>query len=230
MNYRAVRGSVLDRGVCSVCKCKECVTVNLNEGIRLSCADYPVSALAEEVRASKHLFHGGGGVTLSGGEPTVQFDGIKEFLGLLKADGINTAIETNGTHPKLPELFPLLDVLIVDLKHYDSAKMKASVGLGNTVCLENISMAARLHGNVWLRITLIPGFNDSLQDIEQYVALFRRLPRESISLELISYHEYGKVKWRQCGMEYEMKAAEKMPDIAEYENLFRHAGMKIIRT
>ena len=229
--HGAIREQVLDRKVCKTCEAMECVTLNPNEGIRLSCVDYSVSELMEEVRASRHLFHGGGGVTLSGGEPTVQFKAVRAFLEELKAEGVNTTVETNGTYPGLPELFPLIDTLIIDLKHYDNAKAKKTVGQGNKTVLENISRATESHGCVWLRITLIPGFNSSPADIEQFVSLVSKLPQKHLSVELLSYHEYGRVKWEQCGMKYNMNCtAITKQNVAEYELLFRQAGVNVIRT
>ena len=68
---------------------------------------------------SKPLFFDGGGVTLTGGEATLQFEGVKALLSELKKAGIHTALETNGSHPRLEELLPQTDLLIFDLKHWD---------------------------------------------------------------------------------------------------------------
>jgi len=229
--HGAISGKVLDRGICGTCGTRECVMLNPNEGIRLSCKEYSMNELMDEVRASRHLFHGGGGVTLSGGEPTMQFESTRTFLEALKAEGVDSAIETNGTHPRLPDLFPLIDTLIIDLKHYDSAKAKETVGRGNKTVLDNISRAAELHGCVWLRITLVPGFNSSPADIEQFVALVGKLPQDHLSVELLFYHEYGRVKWEQCGMKYNMNCAAMTKQSAEeYESMFRKAGVTIAKT
>jgi len=229
--HGAIRGQAVDKKVCATCKARECITLNPNEGIKLSCKEYSVNELMDEVRASRHLFHGGGGVTLSGGEPTIQFESTRAFLDELKAEGIGSAVETNGTHPRLPDLFPLIDTLIIDLKHYDDAKAKKAVGQGNKAVLKNISLAAELHGCVWLRITLIPGFNSSPDDIEQFVLLVSGLPQKHLSVELLSYHEYGRVKWEQCGMNYNMNcSAIPKQNVAEYESKFRKAEINVVRT
>ena len=229
--HGAIHDQALDRSVCSSCEARECVTRYPNEGIRLSCTEHAVSELMDEVRASRHLFHSGGGVTLSGGEPTMQFAALGAFLEALKAEGFDTAIETNGTHPDLPCLFPLIDTLMLDLKHYDDAKARETVGHGNTTVLANLARAAAVHGRVWLRITLIPGFNSSPADLAQFVSLVGTLPQKHLSIELLTYHEYGRVKWEQCGMNYNMNvAAMPTPDVEEYERLFRAAGINVINT
>lgn len=229
--HGAICDQAVDRRRCKTCRAKECVTENPNQGIRLSCSEYPVPELMDEVRGCKALFHSGGGVTLSGGEPTLQFEAVRAFLKRLKADGVNTALETNGTHPDLSELFPLIDTLIFDLKHYDAARMKETVGRGNKTVLENLRRAAASHRCVWLRITLVPGFNASAADVVRFVEMIRRLPQEHLSVELLSYHEFGKVKWEQCGLPYRMKSAGGRPYNKEkYEALFRRAGINVIRT
>jgi pyruvate formate lyase activating enzyme len=227
----AIRGQALDRSFCRDCGMRECVTLHPNEGIRLSCADYTIETLMDEVLASKHLFHSGGGVTLSGGEPTVQFDAVQALLEALRAAGVNSAVQTNGTHPRLPELFPLIDTLILDLKHHDDEQMRKRVGQGNEVALANLALAAERHARVWVRMTLIPGFNSSADDMRQFAGLIGALPQEHISVELLPYHDYGRVKWAQCGMECRMNgAAVPRECVAEYESVFRQAGVKVVKT
>ena len=68
-----------------------------------------------------------------GGEATLQFDAITLLLNKLKQSGINTAIETNASHPKLENLFPLIDTLIMDFKHYDNEMHKKVTGISNSI-------------------------------------------------------------------------------------------------
>ncbi|OGV67759.1 MAG: hypothetical protein A2283_12385 [Lentisphaerae bacterium RIFOXYA12_FULL_48_11] len=229
--HGAIYNGKIDRRICAQCSSRECVTVNLNQGIRLSYSMYSCVQLLHEVISSKHLFHNGGGVTLSGGEPSLQYDAVRHFLGLLKANEINTVVETNGSHSKLSALFPLIDMLIIDLKHYDVGKGLSVVGVNNNVVLGNISRAAEEHGNLLIRITLIPGFNSTGDDIVHFLSLLKLLPREHLAIEFLHYHEYGRVKWEECGMEYKMNITGGVKeDITEYESLFRQAGMNVIRT
>ena len=90
--------------------------------------DYTIAALVDEVISSKMMFFDGGGVTLTGGEVTVQPEEVREFLSELHRLGIHTCIETNGGSDCLEALFPLVDYLIMDIKHYDSDIHKAVIG------------------------------------------------------------------------------------------------------
>lgn len=229
--HGAIRNGVLDRSVCKACAAKECVTVNKNTGIVRKCKSYDVDELVNEAVRCSPMFFDGGGVTLSGGEPTLQFDAVKEFFTKLKARGINTAIETNGTSDRLVELYPLIDQLIMDFKHYDSEKHKAVTKVGNEQVKANIIEAIRLKKPLYLRTPLINGFNASPDDIKGFLDFFKDKDTSNIHYEFLSYHEFCKDKWRECGYEYTMKNAFVTPQtLKAFEKAFRESGIDVIRT
>ncbi len=186
--------------------------------------------VSEAVKAQL-MFFGGGGVTFTGGEPTVQLNALKFVLAQLKENGIHTAIETNGTNPKLPELFELVDFLIMDFKHYNSDKLKEFTGVGAEILKQNILSAAKNRSQLLLRIPLINGFNAGAEDAKGFAEFLKPLWHEGMALELLRYHEYGKDKWAQNGMEYKMENAfvseEAFEDI---EQVFISCGIKLVRT
>ena len=227
----AIKNNGLARKVCVHCTEKTCLHSNRNLGIKLSSRSYPIQDLVAEVTAAKPLFHSGGGVTLTGGEPTLQFECVRQLLTELKNKDINTAIETNGTHPSLKELFPLLDTLIIDCKHCDDTIHKNVLGLSNSIILSNITRAASEHPRVWLRIPLIPDFNSSPEDMEKIVAFVTALKQENLCVELLPYHEYGKVKWEQCGMAYVERTGGLDSGIRDlFEEKLKQKGVRTIRT
>jgi pyruvate formate lyase activating enzyme len=201
----AVSGGKLDREICGQCKERECLSVKYkSKGIRLSCEERTIDEVYEEIINSSPMFYDGGGVTFTGGEATMQFDALKELLIRLKTAGIHTAIETNGSNPKLPELFPYIDQMIMDCKHWDAVKHKQYTGIPIDVVLSNLKAAADEHGQVDIRIPFIGGVNDSEEDMKQFVALFRTFATESVTFEILKYHEFGKNKWAECGRTYQM--------------------------
>ncbi|MDR1464515.1 MAG: radical SAM protein [Oscillospiraceae bacterium] len=171
---------------------------------RFSCAALPAADLAAECLAAKRLFFGGGGVTFTGGEPTLQFPALRTALTQCKAAGIHTAIETNGTHPRLPELFPWIDFLILDCKHYDDAAHRRWTGQGIETVSENLRAAAQDRSQLLVRIPLIHGVNASEDDAHGFARHLRALGADRHPLELLRYHEYGRDKWTQCGWDYTM--------------------------
>lgn len=228
----AVHEGELDRSFCTECADTPCIVGARQKGIRLSCKEYLVDTLVREAVNSKPMFFDGGGVTLTGGEITLQFEAVKELLGKLHEKGINTAIESNGTHPHMEELLSVVDEWIMDIKHYDDRKHMEWLGVSNAWVLKNITMAVQRHRDVLLRIPLIPGFNDSPEDARGFAdALKCCAGRENVRLEILPYHEFGKGKWEQCGMTYTMAPARISPETRQtFEETFRSKGIHVVRT
>lgn len=150
------------------------------------------------------MFFDGGGVTFTGGEATMQFDALKELLVRLRAAGIHTAVETNGTHPRLPELFPYIDQLIMDCKHWGEDRHRSYTGLPLERVYRNLVLASEKHERTDIRIPLIGGVNDSPEDMDRFVELFGKLRADHLTFEVLKYHEFGRKKWEECGWNYQM--------------------------
>lgn len=190
-----------------------------------------VEHLLEEADRCRPLFFDGGGVTFTGGECTCRFDALKAALIGLRERQINTAIETNGTHPRLPELFPLLDTLIMDCKHYCDAIHQQVVGLGNQQILKNLRLAMASHPHLIIRIPLIGGFNASEKDMDEFAAILKPYASNGTAVELLRYHEYGKDKWAKCGMKYTVENAfVSEEERKRYEDILSGHGLHIVRT
>lgn len=210
-------------------------TIMEKEGKKsLSCKESSLGDVLEDIRSCVPMFFDSGGVTFTGGEPTIQFKAIKELLIALKKEGIHTAIENNGTHPDLEELLPFIDYLIMDLKHYDSKKHKEVTGLGMKEVIDNLKKIIKINRQLAIRIPLVNGFNGGKEDIEGFLNLFQQLELKNaseISIEFLRYHEYGKEKWKQCNMEYQVKDGFIKEKIAkEFEKALLDEGYHVIRT
>lgn len=198
---------------------------------KLSCKEIDVSALIDEAVKASMMFFEGGGVTLTGGEPTVQFEAVYELLKGLKKHKIHTAMETNAHHKRLPELFDLIDYLIIDFKHYDNSKHKEVIGCDVEVTKQNIKMALEKRNQLLIRIPLINRFNSSKFDANAFADFFEEFNTYNCSFELLRYHEYGKDKWKQCALEYKMEDAYVSDeDFNYFLNIFNSKGLKIIST
>lgn len=232
--HGAIAGKVIDRERCALCTTRECLTINRNQSIRWSSSPCDVEALVAEAKRSVPLYFDGGGVTLSGGEVTVQFSAAKRLLQRLKEEGIHTTIETNGAHRRLGELFPLVDCLIVDFKHHDDARLREATGVGIALIQRNLRKALAEHPNVLIRIPLIGGFNDAPADAERFAAFFEPLNTSRVRFEFLSYHEYGKDKWAQCGLPYRMERMKNAfvsdATVAQFKSVFEANGLHVIHT
>ncbi len=175
------------------------------------------------------MFYDGGGATFTGGEATVQFEALKELLMRLTKAGIHTVIETNGANSRLPELFPYVDQLIMDCKHWDENKHKTYTGIPFKVVDQNLKHAAAVHRRLDIRIPLIGGVNDSKEDMEMFAQYLQPLAGENVTVEILKYHEFGKNKWEACGMEYQMteKAHVTLEQIHNFQEKLKKNGIQL---
>ena len=227
----AVSEKRLDRALCHACADRPCLAMR-QKGIRLSCREAEVDDLVLDCAGSAPMFFDGGGVTLTGGEVTLQFEAVSQLLCKLGERGIHRAIETNGSHPRSGELMPLVDEWIMDFKHYDGAKHRQWLGISNSGILKTLALAAENHPDVLIRIPMMPGFNDSEADADAFAAcLVPHAARDNVRLEVLTYHEFGKGKWAQCGWEYPMRGGRVTPESRNrLENALKGAGMRVVRT
>lgn len=228
----AVTGHVLDRSFCETCSERLCITECRQKGIRLSYREYELEEVLEECRRSVPMFFDGGGITLTGGEIGMQFDAVKELLKRLGEEKIHRAIESNASHPRMEELIPYVDQWIMDVKHYNNEIHKKWVGISNEWIVRNLEKVTALHPDVLIRIPLIPGFNDSLEDADGFAGFFEKhIMGSGAKVEILIYHEFGKGKWEQCGMEYRMKPGRIAEGRAEYfEMVLKEHGIMCVRT
>ena len=192
-----------------------------------------VADIVSEVLRSRLMFFDGGGVTFTGGEVCMQFSQLSAVLAALHREGVHTCIETNGIHPDLPALFPDLDLLIMDIKHYDPALHKSVTGAENRLTLQNITAALRSGQALALRIPLIGGFNASLSDALGFARLLTDLgvPGKA-TVELLPYHEFGKDKYTKLGLPYTMGSDAKVTrqQVLAVKAVLEEAGITVICT
>lgn len=171
----------------------------------------------------------GGGVSFSGGEPLLQHEFLLESLQACKNVGLHTVLDTTGfTGPTILEkVTPFVDLFLYDLKTLDDDKHKEYTGVSNRVILENLGLLARWRKETIVRIPIIPGVNDTDEEIRQigsFVASIGGI-RE---IQLLPYHQTGLEKYRRLGLEYQLSQAvpptsERMNEIAT--ELSEHVGL-----
>jgi pyruvate formate lyase activating enzyme len=157
-----------------------------------------------QVRRDQPFYGDGGGLTLTGGEPTMQPEFCAALLRLAKAAGIATAMETCG-HTQwevFAALLPWLDVLLFDVKQLDSVRHLEHTGLDNALILENLRRSVAAGATVRVRVPLIPGFNATSEDIKVLVAFVQTLPGPVQAIDLLPYHTLGKAKYAALGRAY----------------------------
>jgi len=190
-----------------------------------------------KISAEDESFHNrsGGGVTLSGGEPTLQADFIEKLLTSYRDFGIHSAIETCGFSEwsEFEKVCRNVNLLLYDIKLMDSKKHKQFTGRTNEIILENLKNVATVFPNVPIiaRTPIIPGFNDRETDISE-IAKYLKNIKTVKKYELLEYHRFGEVKYTQLGRIYTFNrlqkvTEEKMKKLKEIANTIVNNRMHI---
>ena len=151
----------------------------------------------------------GGGVTFSGGEPTLQYDFLAEALRLCSEKGINTVLDTNGTLEKarLENLLPFIDTVLLDVKHTDRLKHREFTGIDNAAVLETLAFLPG-KANLEVRVPVIPSFNETEAELKDIIETVRAAGVSR--LRLLPYHVFGIGKYRNLGREYKLEYRENL--------------------
>lgn len=169
----------------------------------------------------------GGGVTLSGGECMYQPEFTKALITELKKYHIHVAAETTGYIEKniFKEIAPKFDLLLFDVKHYDSKKHYEGTGVHNERIIENLRWANDKDLNILPRIPVIPGFNSSLEDAAGLAELLNDIGLKDV--QLLPFHQFGERKYELLNMEYSLKNIKGLQanDLQEYQNIFTSKGL-----
>ena len=183
----------IDRVRCTACGA--CARVCPSGAMETCGMLWDTEKLTREILRNRAFFGAQGGVTLSGGEPMMQPEGAMALLRACKEAGVNTAVETCGWFDEryLPELVPLVDLFLWDVKDMDGERHRRYNGVGNEKILQHLRQAAALGAKTRLRCILVNGVNAEAAHYENIAALCRTLPGCQ-GAEWIPYHAYGGVK------------------------------------
>jgi pyruvate formate lyase activating enzyme len=192
----------IDREKCTRCGAcfKTCYAGAINIVGRWLNVDDVVAMIA---RDREFYLASGGGVTFTGGEPTGQPEFLLAALRAVKDMGLHTAMETclHAPWDKLEPLLSHLDLLLTDIKHMDSARHAELTGMPNTLILANFKQLHRRGVAVRVRVPLMPGLNDDLQNLRA-VADFIAPLNNVRGVDVLPYNRLGMSKCRQLGCEY----------------------------
>jgi pyruvate formate lyase activating enzyme len=177
--------SLIDRETCT--RCGDCAAACPSKALRLLGCFYPVDELLDILLRDRMFYQvSGGGVTLSGGEPTLYLDYCAEVLGKLKELGLHTALQTNGSfqwEEFREKILPQVDLVMVDVKMADGRKHQEYTGQDNAPILENLRRLLQEKPDAVLpRIPLIPAFTASSGNLEALANLFQGLGVQRCSL------------------------------------------------
>ncbi len=211
---------LVERGRCRACG--QCVAVCASGALAIKGHCVTASEVVERAVRLKPFFRRSGGVTLTGGEVTMQPEFAAAVLAGCRAQGIHTAIETSGAcpWPVLEQLLAHTDLVLYDLKLMDDAAHRRWVGASNRQVLAN---AARLAPyNVQVRVPLIPGITDGEENLTATVAFMRSAGLRSLAL--LPYNPAAGAKYEWLGLRYDLDLAPQTPERLESLVAMARAG------
>ena len=191
-------------------RCKYCHnpdTWEVNAGTLMD-ADY----IIEQYERNKG-FYTDGGITVTGGEPLLQIDFITELFEKAKAKGIHTVIDSSGItfNPNSPEvmakfdkLMPLTNLVMLDIKHIDPEKHLELTKQHNDNILAFARYLSDKGVDIWIRHVVVPGITDDeeyLYKLGYFIGGLKTLR----ALDVLPYHDMGKVKYEKLGIDYPLK-------------------------
>lgn len=163
-----------------------------------------VDEVMGEIRKDMPFFdQSGGGVTFSGGEPFDQPEFLMALLMACRELSIHRTIDTSAyaSRDHLLAAAEIADLMLCDIKHMDSVQHKKYTGVGNERILRNIRLLADSRCELRIRLPLIPGVNDSRDNIAATIQFIKQLQNVS-SVDVLPYHQAAKAKYKKLGTVY----------------------------
>lgn len=221
---------LIDRDKCNLCGC--CEKVCLDNAIELAGKSSSVEEVMKEIEKDEVFYEtSGGGVTFSGGEPFMQTEFLEELAKECKSKGYHVAIDTSGMtdYKNIKRLIKYTDLILYDLKLMDNEKHKEYIGASNKIIIENLKKLGKEDVEIFIRLPLIRGINDSDDDIDKVIDLIKNIKNIS-QVNLLEYHSMGKEKYDRLDMDYILKGDEQpgANRIMEIEEKFKMEGLKTV--
>lgn len=218
----------IDRVKCNLCmKCEEICSIGaINRiGKKVTVNEVVMEVMRDEVFYN----NSGGGVTISGGEPLYQVEFTLNLLKEFKKKSLHTTIDTTGfvKWEDLDEILNYTDLILFDIKHLNEELHQKETGVKNELILKNLDRSLKKGVKIWVRIPVIPHFNDSNQYINELAKFLSKRPIEKVSL--LQYHEWGKHKYKYLDRIYPLNNTHFLSDeqLQDIKNIMESYNLKV---
>lgn len=191
----------LKRDLCA--SCRECENICPADSLEIAGKTVSDDEIIQQVLKDREFYEdSGGGLTLSGGEPFLQFDFMLSILSKAKENGLHTCIETSGfaEKEKILKAAEYTDIFLFDYKMTDPVLHEKYTGVTNGKILENLTALDKAGKKIILRCPVIPGVNDNenhFRGIGNTAEKYKNIT----CVEIAPYHELGISKAIRSGNE-----------------------------
>jgi len=202
--------------------CGKCTLYCPHDAREICGKEYTVDEVVREILKDKAFYEAsGGGVTFSGGECMLQIDFLEDLLKECQKNGIHTAVDTAGYVPfeQFEQILPYTELILYDIKCFDSEKHKQYTGVGNELILENLKRLLATDKSVWIRIPIIPTVNDTEEEIRS-IRSFLLSCGTPEKVELLPYHAKGAHKYAAIGKKVKMFSVPSEEKMKHLKNIF----------
>jgi pyruvate formate lyase activating enzyme len=227
ITFTPKKGRQIDRTRCN--NCLACVEVCPSKSLTRVGEIMTLEQIMAEISKDEiFMARSQGGVTVSGGEPLAQAPFVGRLLMTCKERGLHTALDTSGYAPWsiMEKVLDYVDLVLFDIKHLNRKTHQQGAGVSNTLLLSNLKRIPRTI-KVWMRLPLIPGYNDSPENLEQIIALSKETKVEKISL--LPFNRYGDGKYLNLGRKIPMPETQPLSKggIAEIKSILERSGLPV---
>ena len=192
-------GHIYNRDLCT--GCKSCTSGCYSGALSYAGEEVSAESVMEKVIRDIPFYREGGGMTLSGGEPLMQYEFSLELLKKAKENGIHTAVETSGYYiGNLYEAAKYTDLWLYDIKLTDEDEHIKYTGVSNKIILENLRYLNDSDAEIVLRCPIIPGINLNDEHFEKIAELSYSLSSVKC-VQFLPYHPLGIDKMKNLGRE-----------------------------
>ena len=220
----------LKREACD--NCGKCAEICPADALAMAGTDMTIDEIMKRIDKDRPFYRkSGGGVTLSGGEPILQYRFAKALLQECKSKGLHTCLDTSGyaKWEYYKDIIQYMDLVLYDIKHMDTEQSRVLTGVPNELILENARRMATGGVALQIRIPIIPGFNDSEQNLRATSEFCLELGSAVKMVQILPYHRLGIVKYERLQIKYEMESVE--PPSSEHidycKKLIESYGLKV---
>ena len=167
-----------------------------------------------QIKLDADYYGSDGGVTFSGGEPMLQKEFIGELIPMCRDAGIGTAIETSLIIYD-EDIFKNLDIVMADLKIWDSSLHRQYTGVPNEEIKEHFKMLDTLGVPIIARTPVITEIDQGIDKISAFLKQLKNV----VKYELLPYHPLGVSKLKALGKEevlFSIPSKEQMEEVSKY--------------